>query len=269
MTVPVPADPDSDPARDPVRTPWLCPYCGYDARGRAIGDPCAECGVPLGEASFLPMWLDGARLSRMRRAATVGALCGLAPILVLVAWPVAATVVPVDLMAWVFLALLATTAIGLLGQSFAAARIAVPGLAAGRAFWIRVGAWARPLVVVAMLVAILGLDRLESVTDGGLGVAVEALFVVLYFTLPALCVGGDLLLGAMFAGIRREARVAAPVWHVALSTFRTILVVVSYPLALFPFLGWIAGPLVWSILTGIAFALLRRDLAVAATRPRA
>lgn len=262
MTPPIPPDPD------PVRTPWLCPYCGYDARGRAIGDPCAECGVPLGEASFRPAWFDHARLARMRRAATVGALCSLAPILMLVAWPVAATVVPRDLMALVFLALLAMTAIGLLVQSFAAARIAVPELAAGRAFWIRVGAWARPVVVVAMLVAMLGLDRLESATDGGLGAVVEALFVVLYFTLPALCVGGDLLLGAMFAGIRREARVAAPVWHVALSTFRTILVVVSYPLALFPFLGWIAGPLVWTILTGIAFALLRRDLAVAATRLR-
>ena len=65
MTVPVPADPDSDPAR----TPWHCPYCGYDARGRAIGDPCAECGGALGRDPFRGRW----RERRVRRRFALGA----------------------------------------------------------------------------------------------------------------------------------------------------------------------------------------------------
>ncbi len=260
MILPIP--PDSAPAP----TPWRCPHCGYDARGRAIGDPCAECGVPLGEASARPAWLDAPRIRRMRRAAIAGASLGLVPVVLLLASTIAARVVSSESMAWFFLALLAATMIGLLGQSIAAARVAVAGLGANRIRWIRVGAWARPCVVLSLLGTIFILDRLEQRFEGTPGTVVEALYIVLYFTLPALVVGGELLLGAMFAGIRREARVAAPVWHVALSTLRTVLVVVSYPVALFPFLGWVAGPLLWVVLSGVMFVLLARDLAVAAAR---
>lgn len=229
--------------------PWRCACCGFDARGRTLGDACVECGAVLDARSQRPAWLAPERIRRLRLLALAGALPGVVfvafPLLTLVLGRVLAS----DDMAMVLIALLALTFLGFVMQFFAAIRIGEASTLPARRTRMRLFAILR----FGGVLALVGFFLLE-VTGTGLPRFVA---LALFFGLPMVVVGSDIALGLALRGFVGEARIGGSAWGAALHAARSMLCVASYAVFLVPlFLGGFVAPLLWLALSGIAFAAL-------------
>ena len=95
---------------------WRCPQCAHDARVQSLGEPCAECGVPLGPDACRPSWLDAESLASRRRLAMVGALCGLFVLVSTALMPLLGLILAREVVTVVVVAIYVCAGIGLLGS---------------------------------------------------------------------------------------------------------------------------------------------------------
>ncbi len=249
------------------RQPWCWPCCGFDARGRSYGDPCGECGVPLGEASCRRVWTEARNLVRMRGAAWLGVGAGSVVFVIPAVLAVSAAIVPAEMGAWVAIASVVLLGLSWVAQAVAVLRIASSGLPSRLRLLLRTGAWLRIAGVaigVAMPVVIAFVEVFSGTSPMAFSIAT---MIVLMFGC-VLIVGGDLLISTRLFAIRRSVDLSpAPIRGlVAAST--VVLQALTLPLVVIPFLGWILAPLLWAALPGVAMLVLLDDLRRIAARMR-
>jgi hypothetical protein len=225
-----------------------CVHCGYDLRGRTVGESCPECGAVI--ERLRPAWCTAERLHRMANCARLAWI----PCVMLLAVPAAfivgfvtAAVGGNDRVWWVTLILfLVLMPLQLGTQAFAAWRIAACGLGARRARALRVAAMVRvaSFALAALCVVVEAIDwRVPS-----------PLAFLAYFTLPLAAIGSDFVTLGALGTLRSESGVLVTGRQAVLPPLARWGLIGVYPLLLVPFLGWFFAPILWACAVAVGFA---------------
>jgi hypothetical protein len=235
-----------------------CRECGYDLRGRRVGESCPECGWTIDAPG--PSWSTPESLARMRGFAQVG-----------VVGCVALLVVPVQFV----LSIVADLSSSSGGNNFVASTLLVFALL-------------MPAQIVSQAIAMFGLASLDlgparqrrlrrwsAVRIGafvlaGAWIAVflivpgsqasipewisEWLAIAGYFLLPLVAIAADFMVARTLGSLAREAKVFLPGRHAVLPPIARWTLVVVYPLLLVPILGWFVAPILWTVSMAIVLA---------------
>jgi hypothetical protein len=264
------ADPRAEAARAAIPTQgvalWRCPKCAYDARVQSLGEPCAECGAPLGPEACRPAWLDAESLASRRRLAMSGALCGLCVLVATSLMPLLGLIFAREVVAVIVVSTYVCAGVGLLLQSFVMARLGAWGLSGLRATWMRLAAWTRPIGVVVLVALFLSIDGAERGVDGALLGFIQVAWFVVYLSVPALIIAADIALITRFGRIRKALAIATSPWHVAIFVVQVMLLLLSALIAIVPFIGWFVAPVVWNVLAGLACGVVWWDLSAVSRR---
>lgn len=245
---------------------WRCPKCTHDARVQSLGEPCAECGVPLGPDACRPSWLDAESLASRSRLAMAGVLCGLFVLVSTSLMPLFGLLLAREIVAVIVVSIYVCAGIGLLLQSFVAARLAAWGLSGRRALWMRLVAWTRPIGVTALVALVFSIDGAERWVDGTLLSVLQVAWFVVYLGVPALIIAADVALITRFARIRKSLAIPTSAWHVAIYVVQIMLLLLSALIAIVPFIGWFVAPMVWNVLAGLACGVMWWDLLAVSRR---
>lgn len=237
-----------------------CNACGYDLRGRRVGDTCPECGWVIdtpGPRWWTPECLE--RLARMSRLAWI-------PCVLLLIVPVAFVAV---IAGWldnerdwrvVLVSFATLMPLQVITQAIAVWRMAVPELGDARVRLLRVAAIARvvPFALVGATVVTLMVspDFLGSIfdwdspTDGW----ESYLLVPCYFLFPLIAVAADFITLRVLISLRVESQVIVSGRHAVLPLLACGALVLVYPLILVPYFGWFFAPIVWAVAMAVGFA---------------
>lgn len=239
-----------------------CPSCGYNLRGRRVGELCPECGWTIDAPG--PRWWTPECLRRLRKlpqVAIVATLVLLAvPMLTLLALLGQAR--PSDVVMAATIAFCIVASLQALVQGIVVWRMAMPELGAQRVRRLRRAAATRAAATVAGCVAIWLAMRL-----GG-SPARQDVWITLYFTLPLVAIAADFTVTRELGALHRESGVLLSGWMAVLPLIgRWMLVPISI-VCLLPVVGWFVGLCAWATVLWLCFAQVeavaeasRRELA--------
>ena len=196
----------------------------------------------------------------------VGALCGLFVLVSTALMPLLGLILAREIVTVVVVAIYVCAGIGLLLQSFVAARLGAWGLSGRRALWMRLVAWNRPIGVTALVALVFSIDGAERWVDGTLRSVLQVAWFVVYLGVPALIIAADIALITRFARIRAALAIPTSAWHVAIYVVQIMLLLLSALIAIVPFIGWFVAPMVWNVLAGLACGVLWWDLEAVSRR---
>lgn len=217
-----------------------CSECGYELRGRRVGEQCPECGWRIDAPG--PAWCGASDLRTLRWASTVGWI----PCILLLLVPgffvlgVLASQ-PAILGATVLLFFLLMP-IQLGAQFLAAWNISLTAVGARRRGRLRVWSLLR---LLAFLVAFgivgamaMGMDDASDLT--------EWLLIAAYFSIPLLAVVADVMVARTLASLVGESRMTLSGSAMVLPMIAQWSLWAVYPLLLIPILGWFFAPILWT-----------------------
>jgi len=222
--------------------------CGYDLRGRHVGDTCPECGWVIDAPG--PRWCTADtlhRLARMSRLAWIPCVMLLAvPALFVLGFATYETGSNDRIWMTTFGAFCVLMPLQIITQAVAAWRIAMCDLGARRARALRVAAMVRlaSFAVAALCVVVEAFD----------GRVVPPLAYLAYFALPLAAIGSDFITLRTLGSLRRESNALVSGRHAILPPFATWGLLAVYPMILVPFLGWFFAPILWTSAMAIGFA---------------
>ncbi len=236
----------------PVHRLFPC-RCGYDLRGRAVGETCPECGWVI-DAPRLSWWTADClhRLARMSRLAWI-------PCLLLLAVPVLFVLLVTGSLlsvggdgGWIatIVAFLILMPLQIVTQAVAVWRMAMPELGPARVRTLRIAMVAR-IAAFAMVVALLAVDALVASTRSG---AFDGMYVAAYLLAPLLAIGSDFVTLGVLGSLRRESSALVSGWHAVMPPLARWGLIGVYLLILVPFLGWFFAPIAWTVTMAIGFA---------------
>ena len=229
-----------------VRRLLPCPGCGYDLRGRFLGENCPECGWTIDAPG--PRWCTAESLHRLGRMAGLArlsaVLLAVVPFLLLL---VAAGLGPSPW--WLF---------GLLGPSlvlhaYAVWRLAIPELGSARIRTLRRAAVVRNGAISAGLLVIVFGTEIESAGP----MVARLVYMASYLLLPLAAIGADFLMLRALGSLRSESEAPVTGWHAVMPAFARWALLGAYPLILVPFVGWLFGPVLWAVALSFGFAQVR------------
>jgi len=229
-----------------------CNACGYDLRGRRVGDTCPECGWVIDAPG--PRWCTRdclQRLASMSRLAWI-------PCVMLLAVPVlflsgVAGVGGSDRV-WIatLVVFLVLMPLQLVTQAIAVWRMAMPELGEARVMRLRAAAVARviPFALVGFAVmAMIEFSELLGSTEWE-----NYLLVPCYFLLPLIAVAADFITLRVLISLRVESQVIVSGRHAVLPLLACGALVLVYPLILVPYFGWFFAPIIWAVAMAVGFA---------------
>ncbi|MFZ9880926.1 MAG: hypothetical protein ACO3QC_05935 [Phycisphaerales bacterium] len=220
--------------------------CGFDLRGRVVGERCPECGWLIDAPG--PAWCTAKSLLLLRSKASLARV----PCLALLAVP---TVLVLGLLgrgdrAW-FVALVLFAVLmplQLLTQLMAMWSIATVEVGARRARTLRVCAVVRVAAfIVGAIAVVIGLNS-EA------GPATVTLGAVLYSVIPLVAIASDFMTLRTLGSLHSESRVLLSGSHAVLPPVARWSLIAIYVLLLIPFVGWFFGPILWAVAMSIGFA---------------
>jgi hypothetical protein len=221
-----------------------CP-CGYNLRGRHVGDACPECGWVIDAPG--PRWWTTQclqRLSLMSRLAWIPCIALLAvPVSVIYGTFRVPGALPTTLvLLYILIPLQVCT------QLVAVWRMAMPELGKARVRLLRILSVARACAIpVWMLGVIFALGNADAPNW-------EFELVALYLLLPLVAITSDFLTLRALISLRAESRIAVSSRNAVLSVLACGSLVVVYPMILVPYFGWFLAPIIWTIAMAIGFA---------------
>lgn len=222
--------------------------CGYDLRGRHVGDTCPECGWVIDAPG--PRWCTADtlhRLARMSRLAWIPCVVLLAvPALFVLGLATYETAGNDRIWMTTFGAFCVLMPLQIITQAVAAWRIAACDLGRRRVVRLRVAALVR---VAAFVLAVL------AIATEAQGVQwTQDLALLAYSTLPLAAIGADFITLRTLGGLRRESNALVSGRHAVLPPFATWGLLAVYPMILVPFIGWFFAPILWTSAMAIGFA---------------
>jgi hypothetical protein len=222
--------------------------CGYDLRGRHVGDTCPECGWVIDAPG--PRWCTADtlhRLARMSRLAWIPCVMLLAvPALFVLGLATYETGSNDRIWMTTFGAFCVLMPLQIITQAVAAWRIAACGLGRRRVVRLRIAALVR---VAAFVLAVL------AIATEAQGVRwTQDLALLAYSTLPLAAIGSDFITLRTLGGLRRESNALVSGRHAVLPPFATWGLLAVYPMILVPFIGWFFAPILWTSAMAIGFA---------------
>jgi hypothetical protein len=232
----------------PVQRLIPCSRCGYDLRGRQVGDTCPECGWVIDAPG--PRWCTDAtlhRLARMSRLAWIPCVLLLAVPAAFIGGFLTAAVGGNERVWWVTLILfLVLMPLQVGTQAFSAWRIAACGLGAHRARALRVAAVVRlaSFALAALCVVVEAIDWLVP----------SPLAFLAYFTLPLAAIGSDFVTLGALGTLRAESGALVTGRQAVLPPLARWGLIGVYPLLLVPILGWFFAPILWTCAVAVGFA---------------
>jgi hypothetical protein len=229
-----------------------CNACGYDLRGRRVGDTCPECGWVIDAPG--PRWCTHEclqRLASMSRLAWI-------PCVVLLAVPVlflsgVAGVGGSDRV-WIatLVVFLVLMPLQVVTQAIAVWRMAMPELGEARVKRLRVAAVARVIPFALVGFAVMAMMVFSELL--GSGEWENYLLVPCYFLLPLIAVAADFITLRVLISLRVESQVIVSGRHAVLPLLACGALVLVYPLILVPYFGWFFAPIVWAVAMAVGFA---------------
>lgn len=227
-----------------------CDRCGYDLRGRQVGELCPECGWSIDCA--LPAWWDDALLARMAFWARVAAIPCWVLLLVPLYFVVGVTSrISPDGLAQTAIIFFVLMPIQVLAQLLAMLVVEDRRFGSRRSwllFWAAV-ARATAFGLAALLLFVVQLLQTDALLIPA---------YIAYFTLPILAIGADIVTVRVLASLSKEARpLLGSTRRFGAATARGALWVV-YPLLIVPIIGWFFAPIIWTISMAVCFGELRR-----------
>ena len=237
-----------------TRTPRQLPCrCGYDLRGRFVGDACPECGWVIDAPG--PKWCTADCLHRLARMSMLARV----PCLLLLVVP-ALFVLAVTASAFsgggsdrwrlTFAAFLVFMPLQIVTQAVAVWRMAVPELGEARVRTLRITAVAR-LAAFGATVALIVADAVSPAARSGV---FDVLYIAAYLLVPLVAIGSDFVTLGVLGSLRRESSALVPGWHAVMPPFARWALIGVYPVILAPFFGWFFGPILWTVALSIGFA---------------
>ncbi len=238
-----------------TRAPRQLPCrCGYDLRGRFVGDACPECGWVIDAPG--PKWCTADCLHRLARMSTLAWV----PCLLLLVVP-ALFVLGVTASSfsaggsdrgWLltFIAFLVLMPLQIVTQAVAVWRMAVPALGEARVRNLRIAMAAR----LAAFGSAMALIVWDAVSIGARSGGFDGLYIAAYLLVPLVAIGSDFVTLGVLGSLRRESSALVPGWHAVMPPFARWALIGVYPLILVPFFGWFFGPILWTVALSIGFA---------------
>ena len=227
-----------------------CESCGFDLRGRVVGETCPECGSAIDTPG--PRWCTErclGRLARMARLARIPCLLLLAvPVLFLLGIAGAGGSDRV----WIatLIAFLVLMPLQVVTQAVAVWRMAMPELGETRVRRLRLAMVAR----IAAFGSALGLIVVDAVSPAARSGAFDALFIAGYCLAPLVAIGSDFVTLGALGSLRRESGALVSGWHAVMPPLARWGLLGVYPLVLVPFIGWFFAPIFWTVAMSIGFA---------------
>ena len=228
--------------------------CGFDLRGRFVGETCPECGWVIDAPG--PSWWTAdclQRLARMSRRAQI-------PCLLLLLVPALFGLLVLGSIAttrgtdagWVvtFVAFLILMPLQIVTQAVAVWRMAMPELGPARVRTLRIAMVTR-LAAFGSAVALIVVDAIIPAARSG---AFDALFIAGYLLLPLLAIGSDFVTLGVLGSLRRESQALVSGRHAVLPPVMRWGLIGAYLLILVPFFGWFFAPIFWTVAMSIGFA---------------
>lgn len=225
--------------------------CGYDLRGRFVGDACPECGWVIDAPG--PRWCTAECLHRLARMSTLARI----PCLLLLVVPAMFVVLltasrgdnesgwPLTVLAFVIL-----MPLQIVTQAVAVWRMAVPEFGATRVRTLRIATVART-VAFGSAVALIIWDSVSAAARTG---GFDELYIAAYLLVPLLAIGSDFVTLGVLGSLRRESAALVSGWNAVMPPFARWTLIGVYPIILVPFVGWFFGPILWTIALSIGFA---------------
>jgi hypothetical protein len=241
------------PATFPIRRMLPCASCGFDLRGRYVGERCPECGVLIDSPG--PRWCNAACLDRLARmsmlARTPCLLLLTVPVLFLAGFVVESSSDRVWMATLVAFAVLMPLQV--VTQAIAVWRMAMPELGPPRIRALRLAA----IVRLCAFTAVVGLILIDALTSFGGTPAAQPIYLTAYAVLPLLAIGSDFVTLRALGSLRHESQAPVSGSHAVLPPLTRWGLLGAYPVLLVPFVGWFLAPIFWTVAMSIGFAQVR------------
>lgn len=225
--------------------------CGYDLRGRMVGDKCPECGTVIEQLA--PPWWNIRSLTRIERAALWAKRAALSLLLAML------VIGALHLMRWsegtvdgYALALLLVLLCGqVVTQAHAVETVARQPIGEGNRRRLRAANAVRVLVGIAVAFVAAGeFSNALSLPSGAL--------IALWVSAPILLAGADFLAMNACNALMVEIRWSDTRANEALTSIAAAMLFLAAASALLPFCGWMFAPFLWLGALAIAFRGLER-----------
>jgi hypothetical protein len=228
-----------------------CTRCGYDLRGRMVGEQCPECGWTIDAAG--PIWWDSITLERMRSMAMLARV----PCLLLLLVPSLFVVAVIrddsrNLLPATLFTFLVLMPVQVIAQCVATLIISARNLGGDRSAVLRMAALARLSAFLAAAAVLAARVFWPSAR------VAEFVTMAFYFTLPLVAVASDIVTLRVLAGLRKECDWLLPAGGRVIPSVARALMWGVYPLLIVPIVGWFFAPIIWTVAMSICFAELRR-----------
>lgn len=242
---------DDQPAIHPATRLIPC-GCGFDLRGRLVGERCPECGQRIDSAG--PGWCTTECLHRLLFWSRIARVSCLLLLVVPVLFVLGVISVGGSDRIWIAtrIAFLVLMPLQIGTQALAVWRMATPELGAGRVRALRIAAIVRIGAFAAAIVPFV-LDT----TDFRLSAAATPVYIAAYLLLPLLAIGSDFVTLGALGSLRRESEVLVSGWHAVMPPFARWGLIGVYLLLMVPIFGWFFAPIGWTIAMSIGFAQVR------------
>lgn len=226
-----------------------CP-CGFDLRGRLVGERCPECGWTIDAPG--PAWCTPEQLARMQKMALLARI----PCLLLLLVPFVFLLGIFGFRedgGWIAALVLFSILMPLqvVTQAVAIWRIAAPELGAKRVRALRVSARVRIVAFVVgtgIVLLAVGVAPARSTT------LVEWAAYALYLLIPLLAIGSDFVTLRTLGSLRGESRALVSGSYAVLPPIARWSLIPIYLLFLVPVAGWFFAPIMWAVVMSIGFA---------------
>ncbi len=226
---------------------YPCP-CGYNLRGRHVGDACPECGWVIDAPG--PRWCTPhclQRLSSMSRLAWIPCIALLAvPVLLILdrneTFRVPGALPTTLVLLYILIPLQLCT------QLVAVWRMAMPELGKARVRLLRILSVARACAIPVWILGVLFALGNAGAPNWKFELA------VLYFLLPLVAITSDFLTLRALISLRAESCIAVSGRNAVMPVLACGSLVVVYPMILVPYFGWFLAPIIWTIAMAIGFA---------------
>lgn len=224
--------------------------CGYDLRGRFVGDACPECGWLIDAPGA--SWCVPEHLRTFEREATFVRWSCLLLLIVPVAFVLGVvnsgdSGIMVALLLFAFL-----MPLQLIAQAIAVWKIAVPELGASRVRRLRVATLVRVgAFVLGSAFAIIPL-AFPQVSASVLWL--EPIGIASYFLIPLVAIACDFIVLRDLGSLRAESGVLVSGAQAIVPPIARFALIPVYFLLLVPFVGWFFAPIIWTVAVSIGFA---------------
>ncbi len=223
------------PGPSATRRTLPCAGCGYDLRGRMVGDKCPECGTVIEQLA--PAWWSVRSLTQIERASRRAKHASLALLLaVIVALALAASDFSID--GYAIAALCVLSGLQTATQASAVETVARQPVGEGIRRRLRVANAVRALVVLAAAVVVAGV--LSEAISLPMGAA-----LALWISATILLAGADFAAMNACNALMVEIDWSDTRVNEGLSSTAAAMLFLAGVSALVPSCGWLFAPILW------------------------